>query len=314
MRTIRALPIVVSAMAMLAMCVYSQAVAEKPLALLLATTGEVTVTRASGESAPGQFGMHLSAGDVVKTGAGGSAEILLEDGNSIQIGANGSMQIKEPQSKPAEMPPGSFETVQNFLKLKNSQGTSSLSALRSGEKAAELRAESPCRTKIRNGDTTFHWYASDPSAEVKVTLYNDSGVQWSAEVTGVTRAKYTGSEPLVSGVAYSWVVETVDPMVIPPLRSQNAYFEVLSAAAEKELDEALSQAGKTKKAEPGYHIVRASLFYGHGLVEDAIRETDEAARLDAGNPALHAILARLYADVGRTQAALSEYDQLLEKQ
>ena len=90
---------------------------------------------------------------------------------------------------------------------------------------------------------------------------------------------------------------------------------MLTADAEKALDEALSQAGKTKKAgEPGYHIVRASLFYSHGLVEDAIRETDEAAKLDAGNPALHAILARLYADVGRTQAALSEYDQLLEKQ
>jgi tetratricopeptide (TPR) repeat protein len=314
-RKSRELLIVVPALAALALSGLSlQAAAETPLAILLATSGEVKVVRAGGETVDGEFGMPLSAGDIVKTGPAGGAEILMEDGTALQIGANSNMQIKRPGKKSAATP-GSFETVQNFLKLKNSEGTSSLSALRSRPKVAELRAESPCQTKIRERHPTFVWTADDPATEVRVTLYNEDGIVWKYELSGATQVEYPPDAPaLEAGVSYSWIVETIDPLLFPPLRSQNAYFELLDSDQAKQLDATLAKIDETQKpGEAVYHVVRASVFYGYGLVEDAIRETNEAARIDSSNPALRTILARLYADAGRTSAALGEYDQLLEK-
>jgi hypothetical protein len=292
----------------------SQLIAEQPLAILLSTSGDVRVTRASGETVSGEFGMPLSAGDIVKTGPSAGAEILLEDGTALQIGANSSMQIKEPTEKEPGPGPGSFETVQNFLKLKNSEGTSSMSALRSGEKAAEIRAESPCQTKILAPHPTFMWSTDDPSTEVRVTVYSEAGVHWRHDITGATEVAYPQDAPeLQAGVSYSWTVESTDPLVFPPLRSQNAYFEVLSRAEAKAIKTELELATDGKvPGEAPFHVIRASVFYDHGLIEAAIRETTEAAKLDHGNPALRTILARLYADVGRADAAMSEYNRILE--
>jgi hypothetical protein len=286
----------------------SQVVAEKPLAILLSTSGDVNVTRASGETVSGEFGMPLSAGDIVQTGPNAGAEILLEDGTALQIGASSNMQIKEPAKKEAGTALGSFETVQNFLKLKNSEGTSSMSALRSGEKAADIRAESPCQTKIMDPHPTFEWSTDDPSTEVRITVYNEEGVQWKQDLSGSTQVTYPEDAPAMqSGISYSWTVESTDPLLFPPLRSQNAYFEVLSDTETQELTATLERVteGKTPEEAP-YHVIRASVFYDHGLINDAIRETTQAAELDQGNPALRTILARLYADIGRADDATSE--------
>jgi Tfp pilus assembly protein PilF len=48
-------------------------------------------------------------------------------------------------------------------------------------------------------------------------------------------------------------------------------------------------------------------------MEDAIAETMKALEIDPQNSDLQAILARLYAETGRTEEALKEYDRLLEK-
>jgi len=294
---------------------------DAPAAVLTSCKGAVTVFHAGGASAPATFGLPLNDGDEVKTGAGGEAEIMFSAGNWVQIGANSSMRIKGRPgdtatktaagnaAKPAASS-GSFEVVQSFLKLKNSEGTSSISGLRSAEKAAALVAVSPCQTKVRAARPTFRWKIDDTKTELRLTLYGESGVVWQSDATGVTELAYPADAPaLTPGVSYSWTLETSDPMVSPPLRTPAAFFEMIAPADATALDSELTQLDAKKPGPVTYHLMRASLFFDRGLVDDAIVETETALANDPDNASLHAILGRLYAETGRTKDAINEMNK-----
>jgi hypothetical protein len=292
---------------------------EPPAAVLLGCRGEVVVVKNAGDTITGRFGMALEPGDEVRTGKDSQAEVHFDNGQWVQIGANSSTQIhgrKAADAEAASMGERSFQVVQNFIKLKDPQGTSSIVRLRSGEKHATLRALSPVQTKIRDISVTFRWTASDPATELRLILYTDKGIHWEEDlVAGTTEVAYPPDAPVLEpGVAYSWVVETTDPLVFPAARSEAAFFEILSAEEGEGLDAALAQiSAATQSSASTHHLFRASVFFDHGLMENAIAETAKALEVDPENSDLHAILARLYAETGRTQEALKEYDELLEK-
>lgn len=302
-----------------------QARAQDPAAVLLSCSGDVTIVRGGGEI-KGTFGLNLEPGDEIRTGADSVAEIHFDDGNWVRMGANSSMQVKGQRSAPpspnekaaasGSMGAKSFQTVQNFIKLKDSEGSSSMARLRSADSQPELCAESPRQTVVR-GLPTFKWKLTDPATALKLTVYNEEGVLWEHDVHGTTSVAYPGDAPaLEPGTAYSWTLETTDPLKFPPLRSQAAFFEVLAAEDDKKLAAALdecSQSDGEETSESAKHIVRASLFFEYNLLDDAIAETQQAMAVDPENPALRSILARLYAQTGRSAEALDEYDKLLDQ-
>jgi hypothetical protein len=291
--------------------------AAAPAAVLTSCKGDVTVVRA-GATAPASFGLPLNDGDEVKTGAGSEAEIMFSAGNWVQVGANSSMKIKghpgtpggektEPSADTKAAKSGSFDVVQNFLKLKNSEGTSAIGGLRSGEKPPVLEPVAPSQTRVRTAQPTFRWKIKDPSTELRFTLYGEQKTVWTTEVTNVTELAYPADAPaLKPGVTYSWTLETADPLVSPPLRTPASFFEVITPADVETLDTDLSKLEANKPGPVSYHLMRASLFFDRGLVADAIAETESAVASDPDNPSLHTILGRLYAEAGRNRDAVEE--------
>jgi hypothetical protein len=300
-----------------------------PLAVLMSCSGPVTVLKAGGEQVDGTFGLALQAGDQIKTGAGASAEVLYESGSWLQVGAGSSILIKAPraaksptqgndsQAKDPAATKGndsqSFEVVQNFLKLKHAEGTSTLTGLRSGDKDQELVALSPSQTKIRDGHPTFRWEIADPATELRLTVYNDDGVHWQHDVSGATSVEYPSEGPELSpGVSYSWTLETTDPLAFPPLRTTAAFFEVADGQIVEQIDQHLDAVGADKKMSDYARLVmRASIYLHHGLIDAAIAETEHAVESDPENKSsLQSILARLYEQAGRTKDAISTYRKL----
>lgn len=281
---------------------------DAPTAVLTSCKGPVTIVRAGGGSAAGTFGVALAEGDQVKTGADAEAEIMFASGNWVQVGANSSLRIKgHPGAKPREQ---SFEVVQNFLKLKSTEGTSSISGLRSGDKSSALVALSPCQTKVRATRPTFQWSADDPNLELQLAVYDESGVHWQSDVSGTTSAAYPVDAPaLVPGVSYSWTLETADPLVSPPLRTPASFFEIIAPDEIAALDREFAQIEADKPGPTSYHLMRASLYFDRGLIADAISETETALVSDPNNSSLHAILGRLYAETGRTKDAMAEMEK-----
>jgi len=281
---------------------------DAPTAVLTSCKGPVTIVRAGGTPTPASFGASLTEGDEVKTGAGAEAEIMFASGNWVSVGANSSMRIKgQPAVKQKEQ---NFEVVQNFLKLKSTEGTSSISGLRSGEKSNDLVATSPCQTKVRDAHPEFTWTAEDPSLELELAVYDGKGMIWKKTVAGATTAAYPADAPaLTPSVSYSWTLETSDPMVSPPLRTPASFFEIIAKDDVTSLDSELAAIDTKKPGATSYHLMRASLFFDRGLVADAITETQAAVAADPENPSLHAILGRLYAETGRTSEAMSEMEK-----
>ncbi|HEX5131114.1 MAG TPA: hypothetical protein VFX92_01360 [Candidatus Krumholzibacteria bacterium] len=283
--------------------------ADAPVAVLTSCRGPVTVIRAGGKSTSATFGLSLNNGDEVKTGEGAEAEIMFSAGNWVAVGANSNMRIKGHPGGTTAAPKEaeSFEVVSNFLKLKSSEGTGSISGLRSADKAAALLPIAPVQTKVRGNNPTFQWKIDDPTAELSLTVYNESGVQWQSDISNATALTYPADAPaLQPGVSYSWTLETTDPLVSPPLRTTAAFFEIIAPADVASLDTELSAIDAKKPGPVTYHLMRASLFFDRGLMADAISETEAAVAADPDNGSLHAIMGRLYAEAGRTTEAMQE--------
>jgi hypothetical protein len=292
--------------------------AETPVAILLSCRGDVEVVKSDGQSADGTFGLPLFEGDEVKTGEESEAEIHFENGTWIVVGARSRLQVKtQPGAKKLESTKTgseSFQSVQDFIKLKDYRSSGSIVGLRSGEKCRDLRVVSPCDTKIRSQKPVFEWICSDPSKSLRIFLYNEEKIHWEQKVSGARSIVYPeDAAPLLVNTQYSWVIETADPLVFPPVRSQAAFFEIISNDKKQELLSALQELEEKEiPSKLSYHLVRASLFFDFGLLGEAIDETRRALEGDPENGTLHSILARLYAEAGRTEEALGEYNRILE--
>ena len=298
----------------------AQVQANTPLAILVSCLGDVTVVKSGGGTVQGIFGLPLSAGDQVRTGDASQAEILFENDNLIQIGANSSTRVmglsKGARASVSNTPVAqqSFQTVQNFLKLKDSDGTSSLAQLRGVVDDQEVRPDSPSQTKVREVRPTFRWQASDPSEELRITVYSDAGVQWEYDVTGGTEVTYPESaRELDPGTTYWWTLKSTDPLRFPPIATAAVPFEVLAQADLSTLRASLATIEKDDSRTSSYHFLRASLYFKYGLLDAAITETIQALERDEENPTLHSILERLYAETGRTKVAPDQYDRIPEK-
>ena len=257
-----------------------------PAAILLSCSGKITVVRSDGKTVPGSFGLQLYDGDEVKTSAASQAEIHLESGMWLQVGPSSSMKIQgartKDQSSGVKVGDKSFKVVQNMMRLKDPKGTSSLAALRSSPGKPEIALISPCQTRVLTAKPTFEWESSGLDEELLLTVYNEKGVHYEMKIPGGSSYDYPSGAPAISpGISYSWTVETTDPLRVPNSST--------------------------------YHFLRASVYFDHGLLENAISEMERAMEGDAGTKEMHSILARLYAEAGRTGEAMSEYDRIFEK-
>jgi hypothetical protein len=290
-----------------------------PLAVLMSCNGDVTVVKTDGTKVRGSFGQPLAAGDEVRTGKDAAADILFENGNYVSIGASSTMKVRGPKTNGGEaakpMGDNGFQVAQNFLKLKSAQGTSSITGLRGSDQWTEqLRAVSPRETRVIDGRPTFVWEVREPEEELQLTVYSEAAVHWKRTVQGVTQLTYPDDAPVLNaGLSYSWKLETTDPLRYPPLSSQAAFFEIISDDERGDLETTLKRIEEDGSlAEVSRHIMRASVYFNHDLLANAVVETEAAVAAAPDDASLQAILARLYTQVGRTAEAAEIYDQILE--
>ena len=289
-----------------------------PLAVLMSCSGPVTVIKTDGSSVKGTFGEPLEAGDEVRTGQNAAADILFDNGNYISVGANSTMTVRgsktngNGQDKP--MGDNGFQVAQNFLQLKSAKGTSTISGTRGLEADEPLRAVSPRKTRVIDGHPTFVWEVREPQEELEITVYSEGAIQWKRTVSGVTELKYPEDAPaLAAGPSYAWKLETTDPLRYPPLSTQAAFFEIIPDEERGDLETTLKRIDHDGSlSDVSRHIMRASVYFNHRLLADAVAETERAVKEAPDDASLQAILARLYSQVGRMDEAAKIYDQILE--
>ncbi len=268
----------------------ASASADAALAVLMNTTGQVTVVRADGKELSGTLGLDLFSGDEVQTGVGGAAEIYFSAGHWVQLGANSRSQIgvKPSSAKSPATDEEGVEVVQNFLKLRSAEGTSTINTVRSGSNNAELVSVLP-QQALRHHNPTFVWRSSDASLELELLVRAEGRVIWSANVTGKSELVYPQDAPaLAAGKTYDWLVRSTDPL-FGEVQSEATFFTLLDSQAVTALTEALDSVDKSKALDAAArHLVRSRVFFKYGLIEDAIAEIQSAASADPDNEAIAA--------------------------
>jgi hypothetical protein len=289
------------------------ALANEPAAVVMAVEGDVHVLRAGGAREPANFGADLDPGDEIRTGELSSADLLFASGQSIHLGAGSHITIQG-EKRPAGGGSGggsNYGSAKRFLQLKESRGTSSVASLRSSGGAAALRATAPCQSAVLGAHPMFRWHAPEDAGELALTVYDDGGERWKTTISDASEAKYPDDAPaLEPGVSYSWTLESTDPLQFPPLRAPASFFEIASRETESTVSAALAAVEESDLSESARSLVRASIYYEHGLLAQAIEETQRA--MGEGGGHMRAILANLYVEAGRTEDALTVYDGLLE--
>ena len=92
-------------------------------------------------------------------------------------------------------------------------------------------------------------------------------------------------------------------------------YKKIAARAGAALSGALDRIDKDGSLTPvSRYVMRASVYFGHNLLADAVAETEKALGLAPGDETLESILARLYSEVGRSSEAMAIYDRILDKQ
>jgi hypothetical protein len=275
--------------------VYAQG--ESPLALLMARHGDVTVLR-EGASMAGEFGMHLDAGDEIRTGEQSSADIVFATGQMLQLGANGRLVVQG--SRPAGASGSSAQSssanpVEHVLKLKDARGTSRLGAVRSGGSTAEILAVSPRGSnKTRAKRPIFRWSGGDEAGELLFAVEADGKPFFETTVSGASSLQYPNDAPaLESGKSYAWRVKTSDPLALSPAESQTAFFEVLSHEEAQQVEGEIAALEEAEISDATRAVLLAGILYDHRLVDEAIEVMDLALKSEDADPGMVEVLENL---------------------
>ncbi len=120
--------------------------AQEPGGRFLSVQGEVQVFRGS-QTLPATVKLALQPGDVIRTGPGARAAILLTDGAQLKLAANSTLQLKQVSPRrPGRVTPAAVGGVRTILQFFLGEGW-----LRSTAPADELEVETPSATAATKG-------------------------------------------------------------------------------------------------------------------------------------------------------------------
>ena len=267
---------------------------DDPLAVLMARQGEVTVMR-GGDELGASFGMHLDQGDEIRTGANSSADIVFATGQALQLGANGRLVVQgSADQESGGTSPEVFGSTQQIITVRGPRGASGIGNVRSAGTTEEMIAVAP-RIAARPGtEPVFEW--SGGSGEVELTLTRDGAVIWTATATDAQSIPYPADAPdLAAGAQYAWFVKVSDPLALSPAQSQTAFFEVLSAESQAELEETLESIEGTPVSVKTRAMLAAGVLFDYGLIHEAVATIDGTLAESGDDPDLAEVRDNLLA-------------------
>lgn len=247
----------------------------------------------------------LYPGDQVKSDSDARAVVVFTGGGGTRTvtAAGGPLTIAAPAAATGgDRGRALVGSVASFLLGRRPDTTYRSLSVRSVQVPPVILA--PRSTRLMPGPLTFEW-GGPAQARYTVRLVSPSGVQW--EVGDVPRAPlaYPASAPaLTPGVRYTWELAT------PGREPQRAEFEVLTAADAARVGDAVAQLGPSSGHPPNtLALLRAGLLFSEGLHGDARRELLAAIARDGREPALHVLLAQVYAAMGLAELAAEAHER-----
>lgn len=203
------------------------------------------------------------------------------------------------------LPPDVSQSVREFVNTSSGASVTPLppnldvlrgdltrSALKFGRDSAKATPVplSPVLTAIRSSRPTLEWRAIPGAQEYKVIVANrDDNVVWEYSAGTQTHASLP-SGVLQRGGVYFWQVEALAGR--ESTLSLKVGFWLLDERMLRDVEDA-------ERRYESSALVRASVYAGHGLYEDALKEVERLEKLNPKKPQLQATIERLRRQLGR---------------
>jgi len=292
------------------------------LAVITEISGDVLLRTANrSEFLKASWGTQLNEGDQIKTSGNSIVKLLFSNSTFISLGPNSTISISG-EASPATQAIGDVKNLSSAMMVNLSAFTinkeskkniGALAGLRSFNIEEVIELTTPYNTLIKTSRPSFSWIAKKSYDNYIVKLYNNMGMLWSKEVSGITLNYPDDEKELEFGGSYFWYVEGEE--LISSDKSANQKFSVLSLEKSKEVEEQEKVIRNTFKNEPessSLHSVLGAYYIDHGLLMDAINEFQIISKINADANLPHEILGSLYTDVGKKDKAILELQKALE--
>ncbi|MBW6502093.1 MAG: hypothetical protein K0B05_11935 [Bacteroidales bacterium] len=291
------------------------------LAVITSITGDVQVKQTGrSEFVRASWGTQLFQGDQVKTSARSGASLLFANSSLVTLEENSAMTVSGRTTSATESGTNikkvSSASILDLSALTSKRDTRKdegiLAGLRSADAEKIIELTSPCNTLIKTSCPGFSWVPRKEFDNYVVNLYNSRGLVWSRKVNGRSLAYPENEKELEFGETYFWNVEGED--LVNTHKSPNQRFSVLSSEKSREIEEQESVIRNSFGSEPessSLHSVLGAFYINQGLLQDAIREFQIIAEINADAPLPHEILGSLYSEVGNKDKAIEELQKAL---
>lgn len=285
-----------------------------PLAFVAEFSGKVEVTRAASKAAdPVTLGLNLRQGDKLMVGPTGSATLLFNDGNVLELPAKSALTIGARAGGRAagqsdELMAGVFKSVsQGVVGGSRETGLVALAPVRGGAPAAAALILAPRQTELLEDKPSFHWRAVKGATRYRVTLSGDQGKVWEQEASDTTLAFPADAAALGRDADYTWSVEASNDA--GSVRREESGFHVKSEAEAATVRQHLERI--EKGGADSHDFLAGAYLAGQGLLLDASGRFESLVAGHPDEPGAHEALGRIYGAVGLTGEAAAELQKAL---
>lgn len=287
-----------------------------PLAILAAAKGQVRVLPASGgDPQQATFGHPLEGGDTVELGDDGSATVVFNDGNVIELSSGSSITIGGRVSdapKAASLPDDVFGQVSKYVTGGSRQkGLVALSAMRSGTDDKGAILLSPRESDVMTDRPGFSWRAVQGATRYKLSVSGEQGEIWGLE-TDETHVRFPADiDPLRGGADYLWSIQAMGDAGL--IRDEETFFHVLDDESRELMAEHIDHIGQSAggRDTPATHFLCGSYLFTRGVYGDAAEHFEALSRHSPESPAPHEALGNVYRAVGLMDLAAAEFERAL---
>jgi hypothetical protein len=266
------------------------------------------------------WGTRLYNGDQIETGDKSEVKLLFSDKSFIVVGQNSKVTLSGEKASLTQSA-GEVKEISTTMGVNlsslsfrkgNEQELGALAGYRSISGGMNIEPDLPLNTIIRTDRPSFSWITRTGFESYTVNLYNSSGLVWSKRVKEKTMQYPEGEDGLKSGATYFWNVEGESG--IETEKSANHSFTVISQDKAQEIAQREVEIRKTFEADPegsSIHSILGACYIEQGLLQDAIHEFQQIAKINPDAPLPHEILGSLYSDSGEKDKAIEELQKAL---
>ena len=284
------------------------------IALITDVKGTVEVAREGSTTyQKAEWGAPLFEGDKLRTGEDAEAVVLFSSNDMLTVQAGNTITVSVSSisngslSGPVKAVDGDLMAAASDLTLHRAgEGEIAvLGGLRNSGGSAEVLLGSPRNTRISTSMPDFSWQVLDEYDTFTVTVRTETEEIWSVSTTETALNYPSDLAPLTPGESYFWQV-TAEGMM-DEVSSPMAGFEVLSAAAQEEVEQGYSRISTLFSDQTGSmaeQFMIGSMLVKNGLYADAIGIFESISDTHPSASMTYEIMGKLYYEMGMKDEAV----------